>query len=87
MPIHPVSKIDFEMKTRAPGVDEVKWLRPVRPDEELTLRATVLESRASKSRPGMGLVRFEFALFDTERRQAMVLVTSLMIERRARGDA
>ena len=71
----------------APGVDEVKWLRPVRPGDELTLRATVLESRASKSRPEMGLVRFEFALFDTERREVMALVTSLMITRRERGAA
>jgi acyl dehydratase len=71
----------------APGVDEVKWLRPVRPGDELTLRATVLESRASKSRPEMGLVRFEFALFDTEGRQVMVLITSLMVSRRERGAA
>jgi acyl dehydratase len=71
----------------APGVDEVKWLRPVRPGDELTLRATVLESRASKSRPEMGLVRFQFALFDAEGRSAMMLVTSLMISRRERGAA
>jgi acyl dehydratase len=71
----------------APGVDEVKWLRPVRPGDELTLRATVLESRASKSRPEMGLVRFEFALFDAEGRQVMVLITSLMVSRRERGAA
>jgi hypothetical protein len=50
-------------------------------------RATVLESRASKSRPDMGLVRFEFVLSDTERRQAVVLITSLMIGRRQKGDA
>lgn len=71
----------------APGVDEVKWLRPVRPDDELTLRATVLESRASKSRPDMGLVRFEFALLDAQGRQATVLIAALMISRRQRGDA
>jgi acyl dehydratase len=71
----------------APGVDEVKWLRPVRPDDELTLRATVLESRASKSRPEMGLVRFQFALFDPEGRSVVVLITSLMIHRRERGAA
>jgi acyl dehydratase len=66
----------------APGVDEVKWLRPVRPDDELRLRATVLDARASKSRPDMGLVRFEFALFDAEGRPAVTLTTSLMMGRR-----
>jgi acyl dehydratase len=66
----------------APGVEEVKWLRPVRPGDELTLRATVLDTRASKSRPDMGLVRFEFALFDAEGLHAVSLITSLMLGRR-----
>ena len=63
----------------APGVDEVRWLLPVRPDDEVSLRATVLETRTSKSRPDMGFVRFEFELFDTQGRRAMALTTSLML--------
>ena len=47
-----------------PGVDEVKWLKPIRPDDDLHLRATVLDPRASNSRPDMGFVRFEFELFN-----------------------
>jgi acyl dehydratase len=69
----------------APGVDEVKWLMPVRPDDELSLRATVIETRASKSRPDMGFVRFEFELFNADGKRAMVLVTSLMLERRQKA--
>src|SRR5262245_30996305 len=46
----------------APGVDEVRWLVPIRPGDDLTLRATVLDVRASKSRPDMGFVRFAFEL-------------------------
>ena len=68
----------------APGVDEVKWLMPIRPDDELSLRATVLDTRASKSRPDMGFVRFEFDLFKGDRR-AMTLTTSLMLERRGKA--
>jgi acyl dehydratase len=66
----------------APGVDEVRWLRPIRPDDELSLRATVLETRASKSRPDMGFVRFEFELFNAKAERVMVLITSLMLGRR-----
>jgi len=66
----------------APGVDEVKWLLPVRPDDELSLRATVLETRASKSRPDMGFVRFEFELFNAKDERVMTLITSLMLGRR-----
>ena len=39
----------------APGVDEVKWLVPIRPGDELTLRATVLETRASREPARHGL--------------------------------
>src|SRR5689334_18639259 len=34
----------------APGIEEVKWVKPVRPGDSLRTRSTVLESRASKSR-------------------------------------
>ena len=66
----------------APGVDEVRWLLPVRPDDELSLRATVLDTRASKSRPDMGFVRFEFELFNAKGQRVMTLTTSLMMGRR-----
>ena len=66
----------------APGVDEVRWLKPVRPDDELRLRATVLDARASKSRPDMGLVRFGFELFNAAGEKVMTLTTSLMMGRR-----
>ena len=67
----------------APGIDEVKWLKPVRPDDELTLHAKVLESRSSKSRPEMGFVRFEFELFNARKLRVMTLTTSLMLALRS----
>ena len=41
----------------SPGVDELRWIRPVRPGDELTLRTTVEETRLSRSKPDRGLVR------------------------------
>jgi acyl dehydratase len=41
----------------APGVDEVRWLKPVRPGDRLTLRVQVMETRASKSRHGARDIR------------------------------
>ena len=41
----------------SPGIDELRWLRPVRPGDRLHLRVTVLDARRSNSRPEMGLVR------------------------------
>lgn len=41
----------------SPGVDEVRWTRPVRPGDRLTLRATVLEAIPSRSKPDRGVIR------------------------------
>jgi acyl dehydratase len=71
----------------APGVDEVRWLAPIRPGDELTLRATVLDTRASKSRPDMGFVRFSFELANGAGVKVLALTTSLMLARRANGAA
>ena len=41
----------------SPGVDELRWLQPVRPGDVLRVRATVVEARRSQSKPDRGLVR------------------------------
>lgn len=41
----------------SPGIDELRWPRPVRPGDTLRVRATVLEARRSRSKPDRGLVR------------------------------
>ncbi|MFH1113669.1 MAG: MaoC family dehydratase [Pseudomonadota bacterium] len=40
----------------SPGVEELRWLMPVRPGDTLSLRVTVLESKRSRSKPDRGLV-------------------------------
>ena len=41
----------------SPGLDELRWLKPVRPGDVLSLRVTILEARRSRSRPDRGVVR------------------------------
>ena len=41
----------------SPGVDELRWLKPVRPGDELSIRVSVRETRRSRSRPDRGIVR------------------------------
>jgi acyl dehydratase len=41
----------------SPGIDHIRWLKPVRPGDTLVYRRTVIESRASASRKGVGLVK------------------------------
>ncbi len=71
----------------APGVEEVRWLAPVRPGERVTVRATVLETRASRSRPDMGFVKFRYELIGSAERKLMTLVVSPMIGRRGEETA
>ena len=40
----------------SPGIDELRWVRPVRPSDTLRLRITVIEARRSRSKPDRGLV-------------------------------
>ena len=41
----------------SPGVDEIRWRRPVRPGDTLWVRVTILESKLSRSKPGQGTIR------------------------------
>ena len=41
----------------SPGAGEVRWLRPVRPADELSIRVEILTARRSKSKPDRGIVR------------------------------
>ena len=40
----------------SPGVDSIRWLKPVRPGDSLTLRVPVKETRRSRSKPDRGVV-------------------------------
>ena len=41
----------------SPGIDNLKWTKPVRPGDTLRVRATVVEARPLASKPGVGLVK------------------------------
>lgn len=60
----------------SPGVDELRWVAPVRPGDELTLRTTVVEARASRSKPDRGLVRTRVELLRQD--GAVVLTMTAM---------
>jgi len=40
----------------SPGIDELRWLLPARPDEALRAQVTIIEARRSRSRPDRGLI-------------------------------
>ncbi len=56
----------------APGIDEVRWPRPVRPGATLTVRVTVEQARRSRSRPDRGLIH---SLIETLNQDGDVVMT------------
>jgi acyl dehydratase len=53
----------------APGIDEIRWMRPVRPDDQLHFLRKTLNKRVSASRPDMGLIGFECHGFNAAQEQ------------------
>ncbi|HEU0054425.1 MAG TPA: MaoC family dehydratase [Longimicrobium sp.] len=60
----------------SPGVDELRWTRPVRPGDRLWIRVTVLEARASRSKPDRGIVRSAVEMLN-QRGEVVMTVSAL----------
>ncbi len=48
----------------SPGIDELRWLKPVRAGDTIRARFEVIEVRPSKSRPDRGIVVSEWRVFN-----------------------
>lgn len=71
----------------APGIEEVKWLRPLLPGDSVTARRTVIETKASRSRPEMGLVRFRLELLNQRDEPLLEQTNWIMFGRKGSGIA
>ena len=70
-----------------PGVDNVRWLKPVRPGDTIRATRKVVETRASKSRPDMGMVKTQWEVFNQNGELVMTMEGYGMFERREPGEA
>ncbi len=50
----------------SPGVDDLRWLTPVRPGDTLTATVTVLDKRRSRSDPMKGLIKTRLEGFNQD---------------------
>jgi acyl dehydratase len=69
----------------SPGIDELRWVKPVRPCDTLSLKAAVLETRASASRPDMGTMRARSEVYNQHGELVMHMTGVGMFRRRAPG--
>lgn len=65
------------------GVNEMKWLAPLRPGDDLTLDVKVLEARASRSRPTSGVVTLKCTMRNATGRAIAQMEMVIMVGRRA----
>lgn len=59
----------------SPGVDELRWLLPVHPGDELSIRVTVVDARPSRTKPDRGIVRSAVEVLN-QRREVVMTVTA-----------
>lgn len=68
----------------SPGVDKIRWLRPVRPGDVLKARGTVKEVRPSRSRPEMGSVSFGYEVLNQKNEVVMTMQAISLFKRRSK---
>ena len=66
----------------SPGVNEVRWLAPLRPGDDLTLEVDVLEARPSRSRPETGIVLFKSTARNASGEALCEMTSPIIIGRR-----
>ena len=66
----------------SPGIDELRWIKPVRPDDSLRIRVAVIESAGSQSKPHIGMVRVLIEVFNQQNEIVMTLKLVNLFRRR-----
>jgi acyl dehydratase len=66
----------------SPGMDEVRWIRPVRPGDTLHAVTRVLGARPSKTKPDRGIIGMALTAYNQRDEEVMTLTTSVFVLRR-----
>ncbi len=68
----------------SPGLDDVRFLKPVFPGDEISARCTTLDKRELKSKPGVGMIHCKFEMLNN--RGEIVMSWDMKAFRRMRGN-
>jgi acyl dehydratase len=71
----------------SPGVDELRWDKPVFPGDELSIRVTVVETRRSASKPDRGIIISSVEVLNQKREVVMRLKSVNFVRCRAAASA
>ena len=70
----------------SPGVNELRWIAPLRPGDDLMLDVDVTEARLSKSRPETGIVTFKGTVRNAAGQALCEMVSPIVVSRRAHAE-
>ena len=70
----------------SPGIDELRWLKPVYPGDTLHVRGRIIDKTPSRSRPDMGSFRTETTVTKQDDVPVMRFTSIVLIRRRPTGD-
>ena len=66
----------------SPGVDELRWLKPVYPGDRITVRGTLLEKTPSRSKPDIGSIRTVISVTNQDGVEVMRYTSIALMRRR-----
>ncbi|MDZ4307332.1 MaoC family dehydratase [Allopontixanthobacter sp.] len=72
-------KIHQQAGLGSPGVDQLRWVKPVYPGDTLSCRSEILEKRRSKSRPEMGIFKSKSQTFNQHGDLVLEMVSNGLI--------
>lgn len=61
------------------GLEELKWPRPVFPEDSLTLIITILEKRPSRSKPTHGIIKYRMDTYNQKHEKVMEALTAVWV--------
>ena len=70
----------------SPGVDEIRWLKPVRPGDTLSVRATLISAVRSQSKPDQGTIRAFVEALNQHSETVMTMKAAGMMRCRGRDE-
>ena len=66
----------------SPGIDQLRWRRPVYPGDTLHVRSTIVEKTLSRSKPDMGSFRSDMVVTNQDDQAVMTFTSIVLIRRR-----
>ena len=66
----------------SPGIDELRWLKPVYPGDRLTVHGTIVDKTPSRSKPTLGTIRTETIVTNQEGVDVMRYTSIVLMQRR-----